>query len=188
MVESLLEVAAIAVVVHWQANEEAELLMHWAQSDLYGEEAAVVGRPVECADMVTAEGEHGQVVGIAPGGTVAAAMGLGIPSAISWALGVAEEAADQLMAAQQGFVVVLAGLAAALAAVHTVAHVAARSLVELVVVVIGEDIASVVAVAVVVVGSIAAGAAGRAVERIVHCLEAASDVEEENKADREAPI
>lgn len=189
MVESSLEVAAIAVAVHWQANEEAELLMHWAQSDLCGEEAAVVGRPVECADMVTAEGEHGQVVGNVPGGTVAAAMGLGIPSAILWALGATEEAVDQLMAAQQGFVVVLADLAAALAAVHTVAHVAARSLVELVVVVIGEDIVSVVAVAVVVVaGSIAAGAAGRAVERIAHCLEAASDVEEENTADREAPI
>lgn len=82
MVESLLVAAAIAVVAHWQANEEAELLMHWAQSDLYGEEVAVVGRPVECADMVTAEGEHGQAVGNAPGGTVAAAMGLEIPSAI----------------------------------------------------------------------------------------------------------
>lgn len=93
------------------------------------------------------------------------------------------------MAAQQGFVVVLTVLAAALAAVHTAAHVAAHSLVGLVVVVIGEDIASVVAVAAVAVGdSIAAGVAGRAVERIVHCLEGASDVEGENTADREAPI
>lgn len=81
MVESLLVAAAIVAVAHWQANEEAELLTHLAQSDLYGEEVAVVERPVECADMVTVEGEHGQAVGNAPGGTVAA-LGLGIPSAI----------------------------------------------------------------------------------------------------------
>lgn len=92
------------------------------------------------------------------------------------------------MEGQQGFVVGLAALAAALAAVHTVARVAARSLVGLVVMVIGEDIASVVAVAVVVGDSIAAGVAGRAVERIVHYLEVVSGVEGENMADREAPI
>lgn len=75
-------VSAIVVVGHWQANEAAELLMDRARCDLYGEEIAVVGRPVECADMVTAEGVCGQVVVNAPGGTVAAAMGLGIPSVI----------------------------------------------------------------------------------------------------------
>lgn len=82
MVEPLLVAAAIVALAHWQANEEAELLTHSAQSDLYGEEVAVVGRPVECADMVTAGGEYGQAVGNALGETVVAAMGLGIQNAI----------------------------------------------------------------------------------------------------------
>lgn len=75
-------VSAIVVVEHWQANEVVGLLMERARCDLYGEELAVVGRLVAYADMATAEGVCGQVVGNAPGGTVAVAMGLGIPSAI----------------------------------------------------------------------------------------------------------
>lgn len=75
-------VSAIVVVGHWQANEAAELLMERARCDLYGEEVAVVGRLVEYAGMAIAEGERGQVVGNALGGTVAAAMGLGILNVI----------------------------------------------------------------------------------------------------------
>lgn len=75
-------VAAIVVVGHWQVNEVAGLLRHWAEPGLYGEEVAVVGRPAEYADMATAEGGRGQVMGNAPGETVAAAMGLGIPNVI----------------------------------------------------------------------------------------------------------
>lgn len=187
VVPSLVDAAivVVVVVVHWQVIEVAELLMYWAQSDLYEEGVAVVERPVECADMATAEDECGRAMGNGPGGTVVAAMGLEIPSAILWALGVAEEAVDQLMAAQQGFAVVLAVLAAALAAAQAAARVDAHSLVGLAVVVTGEDIASVVAV--VAVGSIAAIVAGLAVGRTVHCLEAASDVEGENTADMGAP-
>lgn len=87
------------------------------------------------------------------------------------------------MAVQQVFAVVLAALAVALAA----ARAAARSLVGLAVVVIGEDIAGSAAV-VAVVGSIAAGVAGQAAERTVHCLEAVFDVEGENTADKGVPI
>lgn len=82
----------------------------------------------------------------------------------------AEEAADLLVVVQQE----VADLAAALAAV--------RSLVELAVVMIEEDIVTVV------VDSIAAGVAGRAVGGIVHCLEVVSDVGAENTADKGAPI
>lgn len=80
VVESMLVVSATVVVERWPANEVVELLMHWEQFDLYAEEVAAVERPVECADMGTAEGLYEQNVGNDPGGTVAAAMGLGIQS------------------------------------------------------------------------------------------------------------
>lgn len=84
VVEPSLVVAAIVVVVvvHWQVIEVAELLMHRAQSDLCEEEVAVVERPVGYADMATAEDECGRAMGNGPGGTVVAAMGPEIPSAI----------------------------------------------------------------------------------------------------------
>jgi hypothetical protein len=46
------------------------------------EEVAMVGRPVEFADMVAAKAVCDQAVGNAPGGTAAAAMGLGIQNVI----------------------------------------------------------------------------------------------------------
>ena len=155
---------------------------------MYAEELAVVGRPVEYADMGTAEGLCGQEVGNAPEGTVAAALGLGIQSVTLQALGAAEVALDQLAAVRQGFVEAQAVLAAqaALAAALAAVNVAARSLVGLAVVGIGEDIASVV-VAAVFLDSIAVGVAARVVGRIAHCSEAAFDVEVENMADKAAP-
>lgn len=80
---SLLVVSAIVVIVvfvYWQGKEMAGLMIHWAQCGLEGDEAAVVGRPVDYADMATVEGVHGQAAEKVPEEAVAAAMEPGIPS------------------------------------------------------------------------------------------------------------